>query len=304
MAKAQRVDIDQINLQNAVKTLRANIRFASVDDPVRVIAVTSSVPNEGKTTVAISLTEAIATGGSTVLLVECDLRRRSVASTLSLHARSGLYSVLSGQVALMDAVVPTAVRGMYFLDAEPHIPNPDAILSSKRFRKMVETAAKSFDYVVFDTPPLSTFVDAAVLSTVADGTLLVVGQDVVRRNELTEAHEQLKKAGANVLGAVMNFCKSENSEYFSEYYTRGREDADAPSVPGAVPAPAPVQTPKTQAAARATARQAAAGAARAARPAVAPARGIRPAAGSAGKKLAPDSTAQFMASAKAGPKQG
>ena len=216
MAKKQKkVGIDQIHMQNAIKTLAANIRFASVDDPIRSIVVTSSVPNEGKTTVAISLAEAIASSGSSVLLLECDMRRRSIANSLGIHARSGVYSVLCGQTALADAMVATGTRGMYFLDSEPHIPNPDVLLSSKRFRKMVDAALDSFDYVIFDTPPLSAFVDAAVLSTVADGTLLVVGQNVVRRDELASSHAQLEKAGANLIGAVMNLCKSEKSEYLS-----------------------------------------------------------------------------------------
>ena len=231
-------------MQNAVKTLAANIRFASVDDPIRSIVVTSSVPNEGKTTVAISLAEAIASSGSSVLLLECDMRRRSIANSLGIHARSGVYSVLCGQTALADAMVATGTRGMYFLDSEPHIPNPDVLLSSKRFRKMVDAALDSFDYVIFDTPPLSAFVDAAVLSTVADGTLLVVGQNVVRRDELASSHAQLEKAGANLIGAVMNLCKSEKSEYYTEYYSRGGLPRVRPFLSRPRLAPLPVRRPE------------------------------------------------------------
>ncbi len=84
---------------------------------------------------------------------------------------------------------------------------------------MVDAALDSFDYLILDTPPVSAFVDAAVLSTVADGTLLVVGQNFVRRDELASSHAQLEKAGANLIGAVMNLCKSEKSEYYTEYYS-------------------------------------------------------------------------------------
>lgn len=305
MAKKQKkVGIDQIHMQNAVKTLAANIRFASVDDPIRSIVVTSSVPNEGKTTVAISLAEAIASSGSSVLLLECDMRRRSIANSLGIHARSGVYSVLCGQTALADAMVATGTRDMYFLDSEPHIPNPDVLLSSKRFRKMVDAALDSFDYVIFDTPPLSAFVDAAVLSTVADGTLLVVGQNVVRRDELASSHAQLEKAGANLIGAVMNLCKSEKSEYYTEYYTRGGDDSNAP----AAPVNAPMSQPVAKAASpRPAARKAprAAGTPRQATPAQsnsAAAQGLKPIP-QAGAKVPPDSTAQFIASIQPGPKK-
>lgn len=302
MAKKQKkVGIDQIHMQNAIKTLAANIRFASVDDPIRSIVVTSSVPNEGKTTVAISLAEAIASSGSSVLLLECDMRRRSIANSLGIHARSGVYSVLCGQTALADAKVATGTRGMYFLDSEPHIPNPDVLLSSKRFRKMVDAALDSFDYVIFDTPPLSAFVDAAVLSTVADGTLLVVGQNVVRRDELASSHAQLEKAGANLIGAVMNLCKSEKSEYYTEYYTRGGDDSNAP----AAPVNAPMSQPAAKAASsRPAARKApqAAGTPRQAAPVQpnpAAVQGLKPIP-QAGEKVAPDSTAQFIASIQPG----
>ena len=157
---------DRAVMQNAVKTLATNIRFASVDNPVHSIVVTSSIPNEGKSTIAVALSEALASGGKSVLLVECDMRRRSIAGMLGLHAQNGLYSVLSAQVELEDAVVRTSMRGVSFLDAEPHIPNPVDILGSRRFHSFVESLKSSYDYVVFDTPPLSAFVDAAVIGSV------------------------------------------------------------------------------------------------------------------------------------------
>lgn len=287
MAKKAKAGIDQILMQNAVKTLAANIRFASVDDPIRSIAVTSSVPNEGKTTITIQLAQVMASSGKTVLLVEGDMRRRSLANVLGLHARTGIYSVLCGQAEIRDAVVSTLTRGMYFLDSEPHIPNPDALFNSKRFHRFVEQALGNFDYVIFDTPPLSAFIDAAVLSTVVDGVLLVVGQNIVRRDELTKSYEQLKKADANIIGAVMNLCESEKNGYYTEYYTRGNKaDADAPVVSAA-----PTQSPTASApSARAARRSQAAATA----PSSAP--NLKPIASASSSKIAPDTTAQFIAS--------
>ena len=129
---------DKLVVQNAAKTLLANIRFASVDNPIRTLVITSSVPNEGKTTVAVNLAQAIATSGKRVLLVECDMRRRSVADMIGAHAKAGLYAVLSDQVRWENAVVATGQQNMDFLDAEPHIPNPADIISSKRFARLVQ----------------------------------------------------------------------------------------------------------------------------------------------------------------------
>lgn len=242
---------DRAVMQNAVKTLATNIRFASVDNPVRSIVVTSSIPNEGKSTIAVALSEALASGGKSVLLVECDMRRRSIAGMLGAHAQNGLYAVLSAQVELEDAVVRTPMRGVSFLDAEPHIPNPVDILGSRRFRSFVESLKSSYDYVVFDTPPLSAFIDAAVIGSVVDGALLVVRRNFVKREAVVSSLEQLKKAGANVLGTVLNYCENERSDYYYEYYNRNGSKRDqgsdmaAPQIPSA-PAQRQVATPRTR----------------------------------------------------------
>ena len=124
-------------LSNASKTLLANIRFASVDD---------------KTIVSTNLANAIATASKKVLIVETDMRRRSLGKLLDIHPTSGLYAALSGSASLNDAILPTHIPNLYFLDAEPNIPSPADILSTKRFASLVDKLRDSFDYVIFDTP--------------------------------------------------------------------------------------------------------------------------------------------------------
>lgn len=282
---AKKAQDDRVFIQNAVKTLATNIRFASVDNPVHSIVVTSSIPNEGKTTITTNLAQALASGGKTVLIVECDMRRRSLATALGTHARNGIYAVLSGQVDLDDAVVRASTRNVWFLDSEPHIPNPVDILGSKRFHSFIERLKDEYDYVVLDTPPLSAFIDAAVIGSIADGTLLVVRRNFVRREEVLSAYEQLKKAEANVLGTVLNYCEDKKSEYYYEYYSKdGKKlsksgaDADAPQLSNAPAQPAP--------------RARKAPAAPKGQPATAP--GLKPI--PQGQPTAsPDSTSQFLA---------
>lgn len=299
---------DRAVMQNAVKTLATNIRFASVDNPVRSLVVTSSIPNEGKSTIAIALAEALASGGKSVLLVECDMRRRTIAGVLGLHAQSGLYAVLSSQVELRDAVVPTSMRGVSFLDSEPHIPNPVDILSSRRFHSFVETLHSSYDYVIFDTPPLSAFVDAAVIGSVVDGALLVVRRNFTKREAVLGSYEQLKKAGANVLGTVLNYCENERSEYYYEYYNKKGSkrdraaDADAPQLPTTparqtapvarqtAPAPRPATAPATRQAPQAA-------------PVARQGSGLRPIPQGT-VAASPDSTSQFLAQAGYRPRYG
>ncbi|WP_346679902.1 CpsD/CapB family tyrosine-protein kinase [Enorma massiliensis] len=220
MPLKKKASSDALVVQNAAKTLLANIRFASVDRPVKSIVLTSSVPNEGKSTVAYNLAQAIASSGKRTLIVECDMRRRSLADMVGARARHGIYAVLSGQVELDEALVATSHRNLFFLDSEPHIPNPADILSSQRFRKLVAQMESDFDYVVIDTPPVGTFVDAAIIAVLADATALVVRERFVKRAELQNAYDQLKKADANVIGVIMNMCEAESSEYYYAYYNK------------------------------------------------------------------------------------
>ena len=220
--KVKKTGTNTLEIQNAAKTLFANIRFMSPDNPIRSIVMTSSVPNEGKSTCSMELAKAIATSGKTVLLVEADMRRRTMASLLGVHAAAGVYAVLSDQVDLRDAVVNTDTPNLYFLDTEPNIPNPADIISSKRFHRLVERLEHM--------PPVGTFVDAAILSTLVDGTIMVVKPGEVKRDELVDAYQQLQKAEANVLGICATFCEGTGSEYYYAYYTKDGERVDSDKI--------------------------------------------------------------------------
>ena len=220
MARNKKTSVNELAVQNAAKTLLANIRFASVDSPIKSVVITSSVPNEGKSTVAYYLAQAVASSGKRTLLVECDMRRRSLANITGARARFGMYSVLSYQVDLGNAVVPTHHKNLFLLDSEPHIPNPADILASQRFRALIAMMEDAYDFVVIDTPPVGTFVDAAIVSCLADAVALVVRERFVKRTELEHAYDQLKKADVNVIGVVMNMCETESSEYYYAYYNK------------------------------------------------------------------------------------
>ena len=207
-------------VQNAAKTLFANIRFQSVDNPIKSILITSTVPNEGKTATLSLLAQAIGSSGMRVLIVECDMRRRSMAAELNAHATYGLYSVLSGAVPINQAIVNTNYPLVQFLDSEPGIPNPADLLASKRMADLAQRLEAMFDYVLFDTPPVGTFVDAAVLSTLVDGVVIAVRPNTAKRDDLVGAVEQLQTANANILGLCGTFAEGTGSEYYYAYYTK------------------------------------------------------------------------------------
>lgn len=226
MAKKKKAASNTLEIQNAVKTMLANIRFASVDNPMQSIVLTSAVPNEGKTTTTIELAKAIASAGNSVLLVEADMRRRSAASVLGVHAAHGAYAVMSHALSLREAVISTGTPNFYFLDTEPNIPNPADLLSSRAYAKLVDDACNAYDYVLFDTPPVGAFVDAAILSRLVDGVILVVKIGGAKRDEILTAYDQLQKAEANVIGACATFCEGTGSEYYYAYYNKDNQRVD------------------------------------------------------------------------------
>ena len=243
MAKKKKQASNMLEVQNAAKTLFANIRFMSPDNPIRSIVMTSSVPNEGKSTCSVELARAIATSGKTVLLVEADMRRRTLASLLNVRPAAGVYAVLTDAAPLKTAVTPTQTPNLFFLDVEPNIPNPADIISSKRYQKLVATLEDSYDYVIYDMPPVGTFVDAAILSTLVDGTVLVVKPGSTKRSELVDACEQLKKDDANILGICATFCEGTGSEYYYAYYTKDggrlKDDGDVAALQAETRTPVP-----------------------------------------------------------------
>lgn len=245
MGKKKKKSSNALEIQNAAKTLFANIKFASVDDPIRTVALTSAVPNEGKTTASLNLAQAIASSGKKVLLVEADMRRRSLAAEMGIHPRNGAYSVMSGMVSLDEAVVSTPTPMLYFLDIEPNIPNPADLLSSKAYARLVEELDAAYDYVIFDTPPVGTFVDAALLSRLVDGVIMVVKVNGAKRDEILAAYEQLRKAEAHMLGVCATFYENTSSEYYYAYYNKDnqRVDKSKGGRGASTPAPAPTSVP-------------------------------------------------------------
>ena len=230
--------VDEARFRNALDTLFANVRFAGVDRPVCSLAVCATLPGEGKTTASVGVARRMAASGKRTLLVECDLRHRSLARALGVTQRGaggGLCSALLGTAELQDVVVPTSDAGLWLLDAEPGIPTATEVLGSKRFGSFVGALEQAWDYVVFDTPPLDVVIDGALVASVTDAALLVVRAGKTPRRKLAKAYDQLLKAGASVIGTVMNCCDDPEDDYgrYERYYRldgRGEEEA-APVAP-------------------------------------------------------------------------
>ncbi|MDO5328816.1 MAG: CpsD/CapB family tyrosine-protein kinase [Coriobacteriia bacterium] len=215
-SKKNRASFNYPDLKNSFNTLLANIRFASIDKPIKSIVVTSVGMDEGKSTVSSNLALAIANSGKSCLLIEGDMRKRSLAKMLQVHTKFGMYSLLTGRCKPNQAITETQFQNLYFLDCEPSIPNPSDILSTKRFASLLDFVYDKYDHIIIDTPPLVSFVDGALIGTLADATLLAVREGKAKKAAVRDSIEQLKQAKANILGTVLTFSTDTTESYF--YY--------------------------------------------------------------------------------------
>ena len=214
----------------AYRTLRVNVEFASLDAPVQTLLVTSAAPGEGKTVTSSNLAVVFAQAGRRVLLVDADLRWPSVHTYFDLPNVHGLTSLLRGDATDVDDVAqPTEQPNLRVLATGPLPPNPAEQLGSQRMQVILGMLRESADIVIFDSPPLVAVADAAVLSAFADGTLLVIDATKSRRRQVAIASAMLTRAGAKILGAVLNRAAATDSFHYAGHY--GEADSGSPGHP-------------------------------------------------------------------------
>jgi polysaccharide biosynthesis transport protein len=209
-------------IHEAYQMLQANLKFMSLDRKVKTIVISSAVPREGKSEVAANLAATIAQSGRRVLLVDADMRNPSQHHLWGIVNSVGLSNVVVDQNELRQAVKPVT-SNLSILTAGVMPPNPLAIIDSEAMTTFIETVAKDYDYVLFDTPPLAGTADAAVLGKMADGVLIVVRPGVADSASVAAAKSLLARSEPNILGLVANGVnvRYEPDSYF--YYTSPRE---------------------------------------------------------------------------------
>lgn len=224
---------DSSGIAESFRKLRTNLQFLSVDNPPRVIVVTSSMPNEGKSTTAINIALALAEAEHSVVLVDGDMRRPTVHKYLDLLGPVGFSTVLSGGTALPEALQRTKYPGLSVLTSGAIPPNPSELLSSMAAKKLLSELRGQFDYVIIDSTPLLAVTDAALLSAGADGVLVIARYGQTKRDQLAQAIENLRDVGAPVLGAVFVMTPRRGSAsygYGYGYYGEGESRDSSSSV--------------------------------------------------------------------------
>ncbi|WP_336711215.1 polysaccharide biosynthesis tyrosine autokinase [Arthrobacter sp. USHLN218] len=210
-------------MSEALRELRTNLSFVDVDNPPKIIAVTSSVPGEGKSTVTANLAVTIAAAGKRVVVVDGDLRRPVVTSMFGLVPGAGVTDVLSGQAELEDVLqVWGHVPNLAVLGAGRVPPNPSELLGSKAMADMLQQLA-AHATVLIDAPPLLPVTDAAILSRIADGAMVVINAGKTSLDEIGKAFGNLAKVDAHIFGAILNRVPTQGADaaqygYYGQYY--------------------------------------------------------------------------------------
>ncbi|KRF43256.1 cell shape-determining protein [Terrabacter sp. Soil811] len=192
----------------AFRSLRTNLQFIDVANPPKSIVVTSSLPGEGKSTTTANLALSLAETGLKVVVIEGDLRRPRLLDYLGFEGSVGLTDVLVGRVEVDDVLQPFGRTGLRLLGAGPIPPNPSELLGSANMEQLIEDLTERFDYVLIDAPPLLPVTDAAVLSTIVDSALVVVGAGVAQREHVRRALDSLEAVNGSVLGLILNRVKA------------------------------------------------------------------------------------------------
>ena len=216
------------------KRLRTNLQFLGLEEDRRAIVVTSTVPSEGKTTTAINVALSMATAGERVLLIDADLRRPRIATYFGLEGGAGLTTVLIGQARLDEVAQTHGESGLDILASGPIPPNPSELLGFPEMKGLLHEATRHYDVVILDTPPLLPVTDAAILSHITSGALVVVGSRIVRRNELGAALKSLDDVDTRVLGLVLNRVQKADEDRYGYGYEH-TYDQVAPGQPTPMP---------------------------------------------------------------------
>ncbi|MBC8632589.1 CpsD/CapB family tyrosine-protein kinase [[Eubacterium] tenue] len=207
-------------ISEAYRTIRTNIEFSNLDKEIKTIVVTSSQQNEGKSTVIANLAVSFAgMEDKKVLVLEGDLRNPTVHRMFNVSNAHGITEILTGQKSFEECVHTTEVKGLHVVTCGKIPPNPSEMLASRKMKAFIESLKDHYDYIFIDAPPIGIITDAGIISTYADGTMLVVASKEADIDMVKIAKERLEKVNANILGIVLNKFEDSNGSYgYYNYY--------------------------------------------------------------------------------------
>lgn len=204
----------------AIRTLRTNLQFTFVDNDVKVVLVTSSIPGEGKSFISANLSGAFALSNMKVLLIDCDLRKGRQNKIFDIKEEKGLSNLLLDDIKNYKKYVhKTEVDNLFILPGGIVPPNPSELLASDKNQDLLNLLKKEYDLIIMDCPPVNAVTDALVLATLADEVVIVSAYKKTPMDLLVTTKKLLENSGAKIAGVVVNQMKqNKNKYYYNKYY--------------------------------------------------------------------------------------
>jgi len=200
----------------AYRTLRTNLIFSSVENPIHTLLVSSPAESEGKSTILANLAVTFAQSGNKTILVDGDLRKPSQHDIWGITNERGLTTMMLEDAALSSPpLVESEVENLQILSSGPLPPAPADLLGSQRMSEIIGLLKARASYVLFDSPPVLAVTDAALLGSKLDGVLLVVRAGRTRRDDAARARQTLEQVHVRIVGAVLSNAPRENT---ARYY--------------------------------------------------------------------------------------
>ena len=204
-------------VNESYKRIRTNISFSGED--IKVITMTSTVPNEGKTEVSFNISRSFAEDKKKTLYIDADIRKSVVLARYGVDKEAkGLSHYLSGQTKELDDIIcETNVENLDVIFTGTKSPNPAELLGSSRFSKLIEKLREMYDYIIIDCPPLGAVIDAVLVAKVSDGTIIVIESDNISYKAVQGVKRQLDQGGCKILGAILNKVETGGKGYYGYY---------------------------------------------------------------------------------------
>lgn len=224
MRKIFFIDEDNVEVTEALRTLRTNLSFVDEKEKGRTILFSSSIPAEGKSFVAANYAASVAIAHKKVLLIDCDIRRPRAHESFGIKIEKGLESVLTDGADVREVIIKDIMPNLDILPTKHMRNNVTELFVRDKMKKILDQIKDNYDVVVLDTPPVAVASDAVILSKHVDGVVIVIGYDQVAKRELEFTKEMFDNAGANIYGFVVNGVDKSglsygNYGYYNNYYT-------------------------------------------------------------------------------------
>lgn len=218
-------DNTKFTINEAYRALRSNLRYTLRKDGCKIIMVNSPMPEEGKSTTCANLGITMAQTGARVLLIDCDLRKGKLHRFFNFRSMPGLSEVLSGLASETEVIRNTAYQNLQLIPMGSKPPNPAELLGGVHMEQLIDKLAKSYDYIIIDTPPVNLVSDMAGLVKLVDGILLVVRQGITSHPDIAGAISKYELINAKILGFVLNgTVDRQGLKSKSAYYYRNKND--------------------------------------------------------------------------------